>query len=353
MDRLLTICKPTYNRIQVLAADIKDYLVLQDERFCIKVNDNNSTDDTIPVLSNIKDKRLIVNKNPVNLGTMRNGIAALKGAKSKYIMLLLDKDTIDMRVFPLFLDYLEKEEPYFGYVDLNINSPIYIENFQPGIESIIKVAYLSKHPSGFFWRADLFDEEITKPNYSDYQTFDFIYDLINGSLAVKYPSTIVHMPLIINENIRTDNLVKKYATKGSYGYDTSNIYFGKEKRLFEFQTYIKSALSLDLSIEDKQSLTILLSNRAVSNVTTVLHDMMLNKTLCTHYHLNIRKITFKEMVNNTRDVLEVFKHETKDVLPQHFVKTYSRMRLIKTIIILVRHLVRALYVKPKDGKSAL
>lgn len=352
MNRLLTICKPTYNRIQVLASDIKDYLALQDERFCIKVNDNNSTDDTIPVLSNIKDKRLIVNKNPVNLGTMRNGIAALKGAKSKYIMLLLDKDTIDMRVFPLFLDYLEKEEPYFGYVDLNINSPIYIENFQPGIESIIKVAYLSKHPSGFFWRADIFDEEIIKPNYDEYQTFDFIYDLINGSLAVKYPGTIVHIPLVINANIRSSSNCKLYSNKGSYGYDASNIYFGKEKRLLEFETYLKNSVTHDISKEDKCKIIAHLTYKGCSSVSTGLHSIMQNKAACDHYHLRTRNVTFIEMEKNICEILSILDEYCKEDIDRTFVNRLKTIMFVKFTYKSVECKLKSLFIRPEDGMRA-
>ena len=38
--KVLSICIPTYNRKEVLIDEIKQYLSVQDERFCIKVNDN-------------------------------------------------------------------------------------------------------------------------------------------------------------------------------------------------------------------------------------------------------------------------------------------------------------------------
>ena len=67
---------------------------------------------------------------------------------------------------------------------------------------------------------------------------------MNGPIASKYPATIVYMPLIINANIRTDMTSKKY--KGSYGYDASNIWFGKEKRTLEYEIFLKSASSLEV-----------------------------------------------------------------------------------------------------------
>lgn len=61
--KVLSICIPTYNRKEVLIDEIKQYLSVQDERFCIKVNDNCSTDGTVAALLQIHDDRLIVSRN--------------------------------------------------------------------------------------------------------------------------------------------------------------------------------------------------------------------------------------------------------------------------------------------------
>lgn len=347
MGKLLSICKPTYNRKDVIISDIKQYLQLKDQRFNIKVNDNHSTDGTIDELSKIKDDRLLYNVNQTNKGTILNTLDALSNTDSKYIMLLLDKDTIDTTVFPKFLDYLERDEPCFGYVDLKNKEEYRIENFSPGIESINKVAYLCKHPSGFFWRADIFEAEINNSFYNNIKTFDFIFDCLNGPIASKYPATIVYMPLIINANIRTDMISKKY--KGSYGYDASNIWFGKEKRTLEYEIYLKSALSLEIPKQDKIELIKKLTIKGICSVSTSLHAVMLNKSACEHYNLHTRKVSFIEMIKNTHDILKIFKKNAKEVIPHIFL-----VSLIMEAISLLRDLkclIKAIFIKSKDGTS--
>lgn len=352
MERLLSICKPTFNRKDVLISDIQYYFTSTDKRFCIKVNDNCSTDGTIDELQSISDERLQFKINPENLGTIRNCIGALTGACSKYIMLVLDKDTLDVNELPYFLDYLEKEEPAFGYVDLNIKSKRGVDCYCAGKDAILHTSYLSKHPSGFFWRTDIFEAEVNKPFYKDenISKFDFIFDLINGPIASKYPSSIVHFPLVINANIRTDLPKNKY--KGSFGYDASNIYFGKEKRVFEYQTYLRSTLSLDLPAEDKQKLVSSLTDKGIATVTTGLYDFMQNKAACEHYHLHTRIVSIKEMYINTIEILRNLTEMGRGELPAKFIKKTKCYLFLKSVARCAKRKVKAIYTKPHSGMSA-
>lgn len=351
MNRLLTICIPTYNRKDVLLNDVSKYLSSKDQRFALKINDNASYDGTFEALSLIKDERLEINKNPLNVGT-RNGICALSNSQTKYILFLLDKDTIDIKELPHFIDYLEKERPCFGYIDLNINSEYSVENFMAGLDSILNVAYLCKHPSGFFWRKDIFEEEIKKDFYKEEKvsTFDFMLDLINGPVASKHPASIVHMPVVINANIRRDLPKGKY--KGSFTYNVSNIWFGKEKRIFEYQTYLRSALSLDLPAEDKQKLVLSLTDKGIARVTTGLFDIMQNKAACDHYHLHTRVVSIKEMYKNTIEILKNLTEIGRDKLPAKFIKITKCYLFLKSVARCAKRKVKAIYTKPHSGMSA-
>ena len=119
--KVLSICIPTYNRKEVLIDEIKQYLSVQDERFCIKVNDNCSTDGTVTALLQIHDDRLIVSRNEKNEGSVPNWMKALLNCNSEYVIFVLDKDLIDIKYLSAFIDYLVSDKPNFGYVDLDIN----------------------------------------------------------------------------------------------------------------------------------------------------------------------------------------------------------------------------------------
>ncbi|MFH7030273.1 MAG: glycosyltransferase family 2 protein [Heteroscytonema crispum UTEX LB 1556] len=117
MNKLLTIAIPTYNRAELLdkqlawlAQAIKGF-----EADCeILVSDNCSTDNTQyiikkwqGILSNITFNS---NKNPENLGVMKNIIYCLSAATTKYVWTIGDDDPIQDRSIPYVISKLKKHE---------------------------------------------------------------------------------------------------------------------------------------------------------------------------------------------------------------------------------------------------
>ena len=77
----LSICMPTYNGSDTIAATLKSILVQNYQNFEIIVNDDGSTDHTEKVVKSFKDKRIKFFKNKKNLGYGDN----LNAFKSKII----------------------------------------------------------------------------------------------------------------------------------------------------------------------------------------------------------------------------------------------------------------------------
>jgi hypothetical protein len=117
MNKLLTIAIPTYNRAELLdkqltwlAQAIKGF-----ESDCeILVSDNCSTDHTQAIikkwqslLDNITFKS---NKNPENLGVMRNIIYCLSSATTKYVWTIGDDDPIQTRTVAYVLNKLKQND---------------------------------------------------------------------------------------------------------------------------------------------------------------------------------------------------------------------------------------------------
>lgn len=312
-DKVLTICIPTYNRKLVLISDIKRYLSLNDNRFSVKVNDNCSSDGTIDELRKIADSRLSFNVNSINLGGLINGTLSLIGASSKYIIYLLDKDTIDTSVLSSFIDYLESNTPNFGFVDLSNKGERHIETYKAGKDAIIKVAYRSKHPSGFFWKTSLFEEEIKK----DYikiidPNFEFLFDLMAGSLASKFDATIIYWPLIINANLRVTP-IEEY--KKSYTYNEANIYFGIQQVRRAFCYYLSNLMSLGILADDKRVIAKQLTDNFLLKASISLKKCYSNDELCAHYNMKPRKVRFKEMVCNSSNIICAYLNICRGHLP--------------------------------------
>lgn len=334
---VLTICIPTYNRKDILLNDIRDYLSVDDDRFSIRVNDNCSSDGTLAALEEIKDPRLIVTHNQENLGPVPNSLIAKSGNKSEYIMEMLDKDHFNVQHLKRFLDFLETEHPFFGFVDLDISKPFGFVFTEAGYNNVLKTAYRDKHPSGHFYRTDLFEIVLQSEPFRKLDSnFDFPHEIINAELAVAYPSVVVEGPYVINANYR-----KELHGSKTKSYDETNIWFGAERRLVEYKYYIDNALSLDLSKKEIQKLAAIVTLRAAMQVSTQLKSLFKDESVCEHYCLQMRDVRIKEMSSNIQSIFAVFENEAKGRL------SFAMILMIKcwTLFRLSLHYLRGKFRK--------
>ena len=327
MNKVLTICIPTYNRKDVLIKEVGDYLTVDDNRFIVKVNDNCSTDGTRAALKEIRDPRLVCHFNEENKGSIPNWIQALSGNDSDYLIFTLDKDLVDIKQLEEFIDYLDKEKPFFGYVDLDISKPKGVENYVPGFQNVLKMAYLDKHPSGYFYRRDLFENAIKRDSFLKLDTkFDFPFEVINAELAVEYPSVIIKGGLVINANYR-----KELQGNKTLSYDESNIWFGAPRRFIEYGYYIESVVNLNLPASQKRELVEIVTKKGIANVTYTLRTIMQNENTCTHYNVRTRSVNYVEMYKNSNRILKIFNEKTKNKL-SCWIKTIIKLKMRARLI---------------------
>ena len=90
----LSICIPTYNRVDYLKKTIKSILLSNRQDFDLVISDNCSTDNTQDFCLNIsqQDSRLKFFRNNHNLGISQNVYQCIINAKSDYIYFLSDED---------------------------------------------------------------------------------------------------------------------------------------------------------------------------------------------------------------------------------------------------------------------
>ena len=339
---VLTICIPTFNRKDVLLSEVQDYLSVTDSRFRVVVQDNCSSDGTQEDLEVIKDERLVYRRNLSNFGSIVNWIKSLSGNSSEYLLFTLDKDLVDINKLPAFIDYLEREKPNFGYVDLSNDKPFQVLNIPKGLEAIKQTAYLSKHPSGYFWKRNLFEDEICQSYFKDINPkFDFPFEVINAHLSVKYDATIVIMPLIINANMR--KLTGKTLT-----YNESNIFYSCSKRLEAFQLYLSDFLTLGLPLREKKIFAAVLLKRTFSQVTVELKRLLRHKSLCEHYNLTPRVVSTKEMFQNMEQTLKLFKQIAMSEFRRTTILKLSVMYFFRNCLAVCKWEFIELFIKPKD-----
>jgi len=88
-----SICMPTYNGSQWIKETIKSILSQSFQDFEIIVSDDCSKDDTVEVIKKLKDKRIKIHQNKVNLGYGKNLQVLRKLAKGD-ILFLMGQDDI-------------------------------------------------------------------------------------------------------------------------------------------------------------------------------------------------------------------------------------------------------------------
>ncbi|PTS96259.1 hypothetical protein DBR11_19550, partial [Pedobacter sp. HMWF019] len=210
------------------------------------VLDNLSTDNTKDLLDNIKDNRFSLIQNDENIGGILNPLKCIGLASGNFALLCLDKDYLDYREIGKLIENINLDsEVVFGHCELNIKKGGQGIIYGQGYDSIINMAYLSRHPSGMFYKtSEYVNLEIVKRIFVEKRMFPFYPDLINAEMAMIGKSQLIKQPLIYTES-------KDEASRSpSFTYDVSNAYFLPSKRIIEFDTYIESVHKLSLPSYD-------------------------------------------------------------------------------------------------------
>lgn len=123
MDKILTICIPTYNRSKCIVEQLNRLNMLSDKsKECIDifVSDNCSTDDTqdkILEFKKLNNMNFVYNRNPGNLGPDGNFVTCFLYAKTKYVWVLGDDDYLIIDNLEKLIDFLVKtREKDYGLV---------------------------------------------------------------------------------------------------------------------------------------------------------------------------------------------------------------------------------------------
>ena len=104
---LVSVCIPTRNQGQYLAAAVRSALDQQVDGMEVLVHDDASTDATLDVLAGFDDRRLTVRRHPEPLGVAANRNTCLGYARGKYIAWLDSDDCYTAGSLACRLDLLE------------------------------------------------------------------------------------------------------------------------------------------------------------------------------------------------------------------------------------------------------
>lgn len=153
---ILSICIPTCNGGERLEKLVKHILKTNRTDIEIAISDNCSTDNTKERICKIDDNRVHFYENEENIGALENGIRALVNGQGEYLMLLIDRDIVQVDCMDEYVDFLRK-----GQYDVIINQAhLFHQNFGCELTRDRKYYYMFKapHPSYFTFKKSAFDK---------------------------------------------------------------------------------------------------------------------------------------------------------------------------------------------------
>lgn len=291
----LSICIPTYNRAEHVFSMVKDILLCQSEEIEVVILDNCSTDETKNRLRSIDDNRFVYIQNTSNIGGILNSVKVLTIAKGEYTLLCLDRDYIDFQYIPTLIESLQKEDDVvLGYCSLGLKEMGSDLVFEKGFDSVLNMAYLSKHPSGDFYKTAVLKqlkiiEEINNKTFE----FAFYHELINAEASFLGRSKRINIPLIKTGYFNAKN---DFELNKSHSYSSNNYYFKPLQRKVEFSMYMFNASMLNLSAKEKKWIYISIFFRGLISSTFSYKKALMDSKICSHYRIETRKVSFFELL---------------------------------------------------------
>lgn len=288
----LSICIPTFNRSESVYKLANNILKYQGTDIEVIVLDNSSTDNTKRLLSTIKDSRFKYTSNEINIGGILNPLKVIIESKGEYSILCLDKDIIDYKEISTLIDILKKDKSVvFGYCALDLNERSSDLIFEKGFYSVLNMAYLGKHPSGYFYKTKYYNSSITLNEiFTNNLKFVFYFDLINAEMSFKGNSKVINQPIFYTEN-RSD-----CAKVASFTYNKNDLYFEPQKRSLQYFTYMKSVCKLELTEHQINRIIKLLFYRGLFVSTFSYKSILADPDLCSHHGINTQIISFFELI---------------------------------------------------------
>lgn len=288
---LISICIPTFNRCDKVYKLVNDVLNYPGKEIEVVVLDNCSTDDTKHLLTKIKDTRFSFVQNDNNIGGILNPLKSLCLASGKFAFLCLDKDYLDYQSIEKLTKHLNaNSEVVFGHCSLNTEKEGPAIIYEKGYPSVINMAYLSRHPTGMFYKTNEYiNLTIVKKIFIEKKMFSFYPDLINAEMAMIGKSLLINLPAFYTESKDESSNIP------SFTYNADDLYFSPVKRLIEFDIYLDSAQKLQLSNYELFKLIWKLYGQGLALSTFGYKNMIGDHYVCAHHRISTKKVGLLEV----------------------------------------------------------
>ena len=317
MDSIeLSFCIPTYNRAHIVRRLVTDILLCSDPNIEVVVLDNGSTDDTLSILRAIKDERLCVYSNGENKGALFNMVNVLNKGRGKFLVYSTDQDHIDNTKLKKFKSFfLQHPDLAGGYCEFNSASELPFEIFPKGYQSITKISYKGRHPTGYFFNNNFLKSINLVERFSDYEFVDlFPLDFAFAELCLMGNGAIYHGAIFTPE---TGTMVVNHKSSTTDG-KSNKAFFSPEARLKLAINYTNHINTLPLSTREIELLISDIFIHGLISATIGYRSVLKNKGLCIHYYMECRDVKIKELLSIGLNFYTHYVKETVDLWGNSF-----------------------------------
>jgi glycosyltransferase involved in cell wall biosynthesis len=259
----------------------------------VVVLDNCSTDETVDELSPISDPRFKLITRSENRGALINMVDIFDFASGKYKVYSTDQDQTNVKKIADFKKFLSLNPGVTcGFCEFNPPKNYESFIFPKGFLAINAVAYKSRHPTGYFFRADSLRSIRLNERFSDHNKVGlFPLEFAFAELALQGDAAI-YGGGIFSPNEGADWVQRKSSTTSG---DSKSSFFSPDSRLRSAISYSQHVNELNLSYGEKLSLKAQIFLEGFLLATKGYRAIMENEPLCLHYSMSHRAIGFIEL----------------------------------------------------------
>lgn len=327
---IVSFCIPTYNNIASAERLILSILECENVDIEVVVLDNGSTDGTLKILGKIDDARLNIYSNGVNKGALFNMINVLDKGRGKYLVYCTDHDFIDNTKIENFLDFfLNNSSVAFGYCEYDLKNELLFNIYKSGSEALSKLAYITRHPTGMFFKREFWKLRDCVNRFSDSEFVDlFPLEFVFAELSLLGDGAIYYDSIFMPETGKSR--VRKHKSATTDG-KLKTAFFSPHTRLKLAVNFERHLQSLDIPKRERNQVAIKSFFRELHTATIVYKQIMLNDAICEHYYMKRRVVGNMELVKTAFTFYNGYIGNVFKMRP--FVdKVEFKLNLISTII---------------------
>jgi len=319
-DILLSICIPTYNRVDEVTNSVKRIISgCSSDMIEIVVSDNASTDGTKKEISKIKDPRIKYYRNKMNLGIGGNVLKMIERSRGDFIFIHWDDEYIELSSIPWLLEVIKNNKNInqilgtirqFGKVWWSCKKLLCEEDkdeiLEPGPESLGRILFSYYHGGGRVLRRESIN-------------LDYAWKYINSPLYPYMHQIIEVYPVLTGSTLCTNRTlyhhVKKQNDVSAGHLFNGRTYWNHLNRLQQLKVRIKIINDITKKKKDQR----VLLNRQRDYATSLFFDSLytsLFRYKSLNYFLNIfqRILHEKEISRHPTFWLRVFQTGIYDIL---------------------------------------